>query len=47
MFLIAPKDHNIRRRCDGCIKCKVVDEEGNKTQQTKIIVEPMKEFEDK
>ena len=29
------------------IKCKIVDEEGNKTQQAEIIVKPMKEFEDK
>ena len=29
------------------LNSKIVDEEGNITQQTEIIVEPMKEFEDK
>ena len=47
LFLIAAADHNLPRRCEGFIKCKIIDEEGNITQQTEIIVEPMKEFEDK
>ena len=47
LFLIAAEDHNLPSRCEGFIKCKIIDEEGNITQQTKIIVEPMKEFEDK
>ena len=46
-FLIAVEDQEILRRCEGFFKCKIVDEEGNITQQTKIIVEPMKEFEDR
>ena len=47
MFLIAAEDHDLLRRCHGCIKCQIADEEGNKTQQTEVIVEPMKQFEDK
>ena len=35
------------RCCEGFIKCKTVDEEGNITQQTETRVEPLKEFEDK
>ena len=31
----------------GFLKCKNVDEERNRTQQTEIIFEPMKEFENK
>ena len=46
-FLIAAEDHELPRRCEGFIKCKIIDEEGNITQQTGIIVEPMNEFEDK
>ena len=46
LFLIADEDHELRRRCDGFIKCKIIDKEGNIKQQTEIIVEPMKEFED-
>ena len=47
MFLIAAEDHELPRRCEGFIKCKIIDEEGNITQQTEIVVEPMKEIEDK
>ena len=47
LFLIAAEDHGLPRRCEGFIKCKINDEEGNITQQSKIIVESMKEFEDK
>ena len=47
LFLIAAEDHELLRRCEGFIKCKIIDEEGNITQQTEIIVEPMKDFEDK
>ena len=47
LFLIAAEDHELPRRCEGFIKCKIIDEKGNITQQTEIIVEPMKEFEDK
>ena len=47
LFLIAAEDHELPRRCEGFIKCKIIDEEGNITQQTEIIVEPMKGFEDK
>ena len=47
LFLIAAEDHELPRRCEGFIKCKIVDDEGNITQQTEIIVEPMKGFEDK
>ena len=47
LFLIAAEDHELPRRCEGFIKCKITDEEDNITQQTEIIVEPMKEFEDK
>ena len=47
LFLIAAEDHELLRRCAGFNKCKIVDEEGIITQQTKIIVEPMKEFDDK
>ena len=42
LFLIAAEDHELRRRCEGFIKCKFVDEEGNLTQQIEIIVKPMK-----
>ena len=47
LFLIAAEDHELPGRCEGFTKCKIIDEEGNITQQTEIIVEPMKEFEDK
>ena len=47
LFLIAAEIHELPRRCEGFIKCKSIDKEGNITQQTEIIVEPMKEFEDK
>ena len=47
MFLIAAEDHDLPCRCEVFIKCSIVDEEGNKAQQTEIIVEPLKEFEDK
>ena len=47
LFLIAAEDHDLPHRCESFIKCKTVDEKGNITQQTEIIVEPMKEFEDK
>ena len=48
LFLIAAEDHTLPRRCFlGFIKCEIVDEEGNKAQQTEIIFEPMKKFEDK
>ena len=46
LFLFASEDQELTRRCEGFIKCKTVDEKGNITQQTKIIVEPMKEFAD-
>ena len=47
LFLIAAEDHELPRCCEGFIKCKIIDEEANMTQQTEIIVEHMKEFEDK
>ena len=47
LLLIAAEDHELPRRFEGFIKCKITDEEGNITQQTENIVEPMKEFEDK
>ena len=47
LFLIAAENYELPRRCVGFIKCKIIDEEGNITQQTEIIIEPMKEFEDK
>ena len=47
LFLIAAEDYELSRRWEGFIKCKIIDEEVNITQQTEIIVEPMKEFEDK
>ena len=47
LFLIVAEDHELPCRCEGFIKCKIIDEEGIITQQTEIIVEPMKEFEDK
>ena len=47
LFLIAAEDHELPRRCECFIKCKIIDEEGNITQQTEIIVEPLQEFEDK
>ena len=47
LFLIVAEDHELPRCCEGFIKCKIIDEKGNITQQTEIIVEPMKEFEDK
>ena len=47
MFSIAAEDHDLPRRFEGFIKCKVVDEKGNKTKQTEILVEAMKVFEDK
>ena len=46
LFLISAEDHELPRRCKGFIRCKIVDEEGSITQQTEIIVEPMKQFED-
>ena len=47
LFLITAEDHELLRRCEGFIKCKIIDEEGNITQQTEFLVEPMNEFEDK
>ena len=47
LFLIAAEDHEPPRRCKGFTKCKIIDDKGNITQRTEIIVEPMKEFEDK
>ena len=47
LFLIAAEDHELPRRCEGFIKCKINDEKANITQQTEIIVEPIKGFEDK
>ena len=47
LFLIAAEDHELPRRCDGFINCKIIDEEDNITQQTEIIFKPMKKFEDK
>ena len=47
LFLIAVEDHELPRRCEGFIKCNIIDEEGNITQQTEIIDEPTKGFEDK
>ena len=44
---IAAEGQELTSRCEGFIRCKNVDEEGNITQQTEIIVEPMKKFEDK
>ena len=46
-FLIAAEDHDLPSCCEGFIKCQIVDEEGNKTQQTESIVELLKEFEEK
>ena len=47
LFLTVAENHDLPRRCESFLKFTVVYEEGNKTQQTEIIVEPMKEFEDK
>ena len=47
LFLIAAEDHNLPCRWEIFTKSSIVDEEGNKAQQTDIIVEPLKEFEDK
>ena len=47
LFLIAPEDHDLPRRCEGFIKCKDVDDEGNITQQTEITVGHMKRVEGK
>ena len=47
LFLVAVENHELPRRCKGFSKCKIIDDEGKITQQTEIIVEPMKEFEDK
>ena len=47
LFLNAAQNHELPRHCEGFIKCKIVDEERNTTQQIEIIVEPMNEFEDK
>ena len=47
LSVIAAEDHELPRCCHGFIKCKLVEEEGIITQQTEIIVEPMKVFEDK
>ena len=46
LFLIASEDHELPRGYEGFIKCKIFDDEGI-SQQSKIIVEPKKEFEDK
>ena len=42
LFLIAAEVHGLHRRCERFIIRKIVDEEGNITQQTEIIVKPMK-----
>ena len=46
-FVIATENHDLIRRLGGFNKCQIVDEEDNKTKQTEIIDEPMKEIEDK
>ena len=46
LFLIAAEDDELTRRCEGFIKCKIIDEEGYITEQTEIKAETMKEFED-
>ena len=38
--LIAAQDHDLPRCCEGFIKCKTVDQEVSKTQQTETIVQP-------
>ena len=47
LFLFAAEDYDLPCCCEIFIKYSIVDEEGNKAQQTEIIVEPLKEFEDK
>ena len=47
LFLIAAEDHDLPCRCEVFIKGSIVDEVGNKAQQTENIVEPLKEFENK
>ena len=47
LFLIAAEDHDLPCRCEVFIKGSIIDEEGSKAQQTEIIVEPLKEFEEK
>ena len=46
LFLIDAGDHELPGCYGGFIKCKIDDEEGKITQQTEIIVEPLKGFED-
>ena len=48
LFLIAEEDQDLPRRCEGFIKYTVVDmQDYKKKQQTEIIVQPIKEFEDR
>ena len=47
LFSIVAEDHDLPRRFKGFIKGKIINEEGNKIQQIEIIVQPIKEFEDK
>ena len=45
--MIAAEYHELCRRCEGFIKCTAVDKQDNRTQQTEIIVQSMKEFEER
>ena len=45
LFLIATEDHELPCHCERFIIRKIVDEEGNITQQAEIMVKPMKKFE--
>ena len=47
LFLFAAENYDLPCRCEVFIKCSIVDQEGNKAQQTEIVVELLKEFEDK
>ena len=47
LFLTDAEDYDLRRCCEVFIECKIVGEESNKTQQTEMSVETMKEYEEK
>ena len=42
-FLFDAEDHDLPRCCEVFTKLKIVNEKGHKTEQTDIIVEPVKE----
>ena len=41
LFFVAAEDNNLLYRCKDLMKSRIFDEEGSKTQQIEVIVEPI------